>query len=523
MQPNETMFDKLTSKVDSWVKKWLKNYTPRHISENKVIKDPVWGMMSLSPLEISILDSPLLQRLRRIHQTGLVNLTYPSALHTRFDHSLGMLHCATLIMESINRKEKTQGRVHVFSELDEQEVRLACLLHDIGHSTLSHLTEGLYSYYTFISDVKDELENSVQPYMKIKPKNHELLSGVIVKTPSFLSMFEEAVKSNNPNPIRIPSDTLGRISDMIMGRPVDGNPERAYISDIVNGPYDADRLDYTFRDSFFTGLALGTDAEKFISGLSIGDVPLEKGKRKSIVLNINSVSSYDHLVLSKVSLYSTVYNHQKVLATNQVVKNILNILRKNPSSFTLQGIKLKEVIDFLDLTDWDFLIGQTNSSVIKQLQEIIAKRDIPIRYVRITPLSIENNTNMLPSIPPAILKYSELDEQEKLREQICHDLGFDDSGPNTIYLGFPKNPDLRELVDAYCQNYDGAMENYNTISPMNYFSLYSQYRWAVYVFGPYKKLDEKIYNKISSIINEKLNIQLTTNSRPKTLVKRGII
>ena len=503
--------NELLKEVDDWVKIYLQGYTPRPISANKVIKDPVWGMTGLSPLEISILDSPLLQRLRRIHQTGLVNLTYPAALHTRFDHSIGMLHCATLIIDSINRKYKFTGRGYHFSDAEEQEIRLASLLHDIGHSTLSHLTEGLFSNYSVIERAKKELHR----LKRIEPKNHELLSAVIVRTPTFLSMFEEAVRLNHSISKMDAKETAKNISDMIIGLPIEGNKDRAYITEIVNGPYDADRLDYTFRDSYFTGISLGTDAEKFISGLSIERV--NDTGRNSIVLNTNSAATYDQLILGKVSLFSTAYNHQKVLATNQIVENILEILKSNPKNLSIHGVSLENPIDFLYLTDWDFLTGSTSSDDIKNLQRNIERRNLPVRYVRMSRLSIKSKDK---KFPPAFIPYIESPEKmEGLRKSICRDLGIPDSGPSTISFSLPKIPELNELNDAYCKNYDGSLEPFNNISPMHYFKVYLLYKWTGYIFGPYEYLSEKNYNKICSILNDALEIELTSNAKPKILTK----
>jgi HD superfamily phosphohydrolase len=512
--------DELTRKMDEWVEKYLADYTPRHISSNKVVKDPVWGMVSLTPLEITILDSPLLQRLRRIHQTGLVFLTYPAALHTRFDHSVGMLHCVSLIVDTINRKYRSIGAQAPFTELNEQEIRLAALLHDIGHAALSHLTEGIFSDYSLVSGARKELEE----HKRIQPKNHELLSAVIVRTKAFLSMLEQAMRANYHSNLRLEAESaVKHIADMIIGLPIDNsdnsNEDKAYITELINGPYDADKLDYTFRDSYFTGISLGTDAGKFIAGLSVAYVESTKrkgNKRNSIVLDHNAISSYDQLIMSKVALYSTVYNHQKVLATNKVVENIMHILRDNPD-VEIRGVSLKNPINFLTLSDWDFLTGDTKSDDIKKLQKSIENRDLPVRYARISRLSVkggELNTKIIST-------FTDPKKIEELREQLCRDLGLPSSGPETISIALPKPPRLGELVDAYCKQYDGSIERFNKLSPMNYFQNYSLHKWAGYIFGPYKYLDDEKYTKVQKVLLDKLGIELTMNSRPKIKMKEN--
>ena len=113
----------------------------------KVIRDPVHGYIELDKLALSLIDAPSMQRLRRINQLGLSNLVYPGANHTRFEHSIGVMHLATILtsqIDSVTTNEKN-------------ELRAAALLHDIGHGPLSHVTEGIISRYTRRKhdDVKD--------------------------------------------------------------------------------------------------------------------------------------------------------------------------------------------------------------------------------------------------------------------------------------------------------------------------------------------------------------------------------
>lgn len=106
---------------------------------NKFVHDPVWGTIEISPHECSILDSPLLQRLRQIHQTGFVSSTYPSATHTRFEHTVGVMHLAGRIASTLSKRFPKDA-----DEKTIQKVRLAALLHDTGHSAFSHTTEEIY-------------------------------------------------------------------------------------------------------------------------------------------------------------------------------------------------------------------------------------------------------------------------------------------------------------------------------------------------------------------------------------------
>ena len=99
------------------------------------IRDPVHGYVRMTAVEKELIDSPFIQRLRRIHQLAGSYLVYPGATHTRFEHVIGTMHVAGQIAESLVRTSQLDA--------DEvQEVRIAALLHDVGHGPFSHMYEG---------------------------------------------------------------------------------------------------------------------------------------------------------------------------------------------------------------------------------------------------------------------------------------------------------------------------------------------------------------------------------------------
>ena len=111
-----------------------------NIQANREFRDPVHGLIKLTDQEVSIIDQLPFQRLRRIKQLAMAHLVYPGALHTRFDHSLGTLHAASRILEKVAKSAQ-------MCEVDVRTVRLAALLHDIGHGPFSHVSEYLLDEY----------------------------------------------------------------------------------------------------------------------------------------------------------------------------------------------------------------------------------------------------------------------------------------------------------------------------------------------------------------------------------------
>ena len=102
------------------------------MNKQREIRDPVYGFIQRFELEEKIIDSSVFQRLRGIKQLALANLVYPGALHTRFEHSLGVMHVAGKLSERLIDDDETK-----------RLIRLAALLHDIGHGPFSHVSENI--------------------------------------------------------------------------------------------------------------------------------------------------------------------------------------------------------------------------------------------------------------------------------------------------------------------------------------------------------------------------------------------
>ena len=167
--------------------------------KKKFIRDSVYGDINLNKFEVSIMDMPQFQRLRRIKQLGLISLIYPGANHTRFEHSIGTMNLGSKLAEELEL------------EKDEIElIRTSALLHDIGHGPFSHVSEGVLSV------------------------PHEKLTEYVIKNTSMKDLLEEKFDVNE-------------IVDIINGR--------GHLGPIVSGELDVDRMDYLLRDSHNTGVA----------------------------------------------------------------------------------------------------------------------------------------------------------------------------------------------------------------------------------------------------------------------------
>ena len=227
--------------------------------KKKFIRDSVYGDINLNKFEVSIMDMPQFQRLRRIKQLGLISLIYPGANHTRFEHSIGTMNLGSKLAEELEL------------EKDEIElIRTSALLHDIGHGPFSHVSEGVLSV------------------------PHEKLTEYVIKNTSMKDLLEEKFDVNE-------------IVDIINGR--------GHLGPIVSGELDVDRMDYLLRDSHNTGVAYGViDYERIISNLK-----LENG----LILDIKGVQAAEGALVSRYFMYQSVYQHHTTRVVNSMFRRAL--------------------------------------------------------------------------------------------------------------------------------------------------------------------------------------------------------
>lgn len=183
------------------------------------IRDPIHGFVDVYEQEARLLATPALQRLRRIRQLAFASLVYPGALHTRFDHSVGVMHVAGAMARALG-----------LEPIDVDLVRIAALLHDVGHGPFSHVSEDALERYADRTKLAAEQK---------KDKIHEIVTGSMIK--------------NDPGIHAV----LGqRRCDDVVALLSSGFGERI-LRQIVSGPLDADKQDYLLRDSYFCGVRYG--------------------------------------------------------------------------------------------------------------------------------------------------------------------------------------------------------------------------------------------------------------------------
>jgi HD superfamily phosphohydrolase len=297
----------------------------------KVINDPVWQTVILYPFEVIILDSPLMQRLRGIRQLGVAHWTYPSAHHSRLEHSIGAVHNVDRLLEAFSRSlERADQLRPKWANL----LRLAALCHDIGHGFMSHVSENAVDALGCAIDLKMELaeELGVEECTLA-----EAASYYILESPAFQELAASAQKLTNH---QLPEGFQTHLPRLILGLPV--HDRFPLIQEIISGPFDADKLDYMTRDAQMSGIPIVTDIPRLIHKARLVEVATDKltpqiARRVKDVhptyfvqgIATSGARTLDELMIGRTLLYDKIYRHQKVRATEAMVLGIMAAVAEN--------------------------------------------------------------------------------------------------------------------------------------------------------------------------------------------------
>ena len=260
------------------------------------ITDPVHQYIRFSDVERELVDTPIFQRLRRIRQLAGAHLVYPSAQHSRFEHSLGTMHVAGYAGETL----LTKG--YLDNEDLVQELRLAALLHDIGHGPFSHLFE-------------EVLEARCKT-------SHEDMGRKIIS----YSEVSDIVRKYGYN-----SSDICKLSF--------GESNVKFFNEIIAGGLSADSMDYLSRDGFFTGVEYGKiDYHRLISSFEI----VSNGH---LAINRSALYSFESMLISRYEMFKAVYFHKTVRSAEVMLLHSMTLADEE------MGLTDTSLKNYLDLTD----------------------------------------------------------------------------------------------------------------------------------------------------------------------------
>lgn len=282
------------------------------------IKDPIYGYVRLTEVERNIIDTLAVQRLRRIRQLAGAEYVYPAANHTRFEHVLGAMYLAGVVAENLPVQ---------LSPEEKQKVRLAALLHDVGHAPFSHLFEPLL--------------------VKYLSRNHEDMSTWIIAH----STLADVISAQGFEP--------RELSGLAVGKPA--RTDKLFLGQIISSSFDVDKMDFVVRDSYHTGAGYGSiDVFRLIYTMDVLD--------GNLAVDITALPTLESLILARLESFKAIYFHRACRAVQMMLLKALELAKEE-----LEILKVKapdEYLEWDDYTVWSRLLANPKSrEIIKALSE----------------------------------------------------------------------------------------------------------------------------------------------------------
>lgn len=307
-------------------------------------RDPIHGFIDVSDDELKIINSPPFQRLRNIHQLAATYLVYHGAEHTRFGHSLGVMHLTSRVFDSVVHKnpnlfskdfEENKTKILWYRQI----LRLIGLTHDLGHAPFSHASEELFENgrehedYTRLIILETEIADHIR---NIGTKFCEQYGETYNITPELIWMIYEGKDITNEK--------------FIM-------PDFLFLKGFMDGELDCDKMDYLLRDAHYCGVTYGNyDLNRFVSTLTA----YKSDNQLQLAIERGGIQALEEFVLARYFMFIQVYFHK---TRRFLDKALVNSLKE-----VLPGSKYSEsVTEYLSWDDHRVLrlISESSSPAVQ--------------------------------------------------------------------------------------------------------------------------------------------------------------
>ena len=290
------------------------------------ITDPIHKYIRITDLEKKLIDTEVFQRLRKIRQLAGAHLVYPSAQHTRFEHSIGAMHLAGLAAETLLDKG------YITYKEDVESLRIAALLHDIGHGPFSHLFEEV---------LRENESNKL---------THEIIGKKIIKESIIIDILGK---------YGYDTDYVCKLSF--------GESQKMFYDEIIAGSLSADIMDYLPRDSFFTGAEYGkVDYHRLISSLEVLS-------NDHLGINKSAINSLESMLISRYQMFKAVYFHKTVRAGEVM---LLHSLMSADKQLNFSNFSIEEYLDYTDEKTIDIICSLKENKFASELALDYKKRKL---------------------------------------------------------------------------------------------------------------------------------------------------
>jgi hypothetical protein len=283
------------------------------------IKDPVHGYVYITEEEKALIDSYPVQRLHRLRQLAGAEYVYPGANHTRFEHSIGVMHLASRVAENPNISK-------CISEDETEMVRVAGLLHDVGHGPFSHVFEQL---------LDKELNQTHEDITLWMVKNSEL---------------KDILRRMGCRPEDVGRLAVGRLH----------RPGKAFLDQIISSAVDVDKQDFIVRDTYHTGAEYGfIDIFRLIHTLDVWE--------GNLAVDLGALSALESLIIARIESFRSIYFH-RVGRAAQIM--LAMAMEKANDELGLTSFKTpEEYLAMDDYTVWTMLKNcKKSSGIIRNLE-----------------------------------------------------------------------------------------------------------------------------------------------------------
>ncbi len=300
------------------------------------IRCPVHGFIPFNDWERDVINHPAFQRLRRIRQLAWTDYVYPGAMHTRFEHSLGVMHIASQLFDAIVRRSRDLLKSDLGFSADDLDrdrhiVRFTALLHDTGHGPFSHAAEDVFPKDT-----------------RGKHYKHEAYSAAAIKY-----VLKDAIEGHKLNEkFNIKAE---EIASLLEGKSAAGG--RLFWRQLIDGQMDADRMDYLLRDSLHTGVDYGKyDWRRLLNTIQIIQMQPRTGEEAPpeprLGVAEGGVHAAEALVLARYYMFTQVYFHKTRVAYDHHIRGALKAVLPT-GTFPLPTAET--IGEYLGWNDWRVL------------------------------------------------------------------------------------------------------------------------------------------------------------------------
>ncbi len=404
------------------------------------VRDPVHGSIYIESGEIPIIEHPYFQRLRSIKQLGFSEYVFPGATHTRYLHSIGVMEVAN---RTFNRLFHDKLFNKEFLRLKET-LRLACLLHDVGHAPLSHTTE-------LAMPMVEDLKLPSKYEFEQGQATHEHYTLKTIVDSSLTEMFSQVKNDFGVECYSVAELILGQTANPEYFT-VEGTNYFPLLHQLVSSEIDCDRMDYLLRDSYFCGVSYGNyDLDWLIDNFKICRID----NQASLGISERAISTFDDFLISRFHMFMMVYFHYKAVCLEKMLYNYFEESKeyaipanideyKNHDDYSLMKILrnsnnrwAKKIVENKIPAKIFETFGDTNINKLKELESYLKENNI--EYIKCS------STGRLSKY------YSE--DMENVEESHLYPIRVVRNFPNSSLNRFPHINEATDLYERYSKSH----------------------------------------------------------------------